>query len=107
MDNLAIIIVTYIIVILLLVFIVYTILRNKRNKKIKEEIENLDREKNEIESAPVISELAKLETIIKNEKMEERYKAWFNIFDKVRTEDIPKINDMITDLDMSNKRNYK
>ncbi len=107
MDNLAIIIVTYIIVILLLVFIVYTILKNKRNKKIKEEIENLDREKNEIESAPVISELAKLETIIKNEKMEERYKAWFNIFDKVRTEDIPKINDMIIDLDMSNKRNYK
>ena len=107
MDNLAIIIITYIIVILLLVFIVYTILKNKRNKNLKEEIESLDREKNEIESAPVISELAKLETIIKNEKMEERYKTWFNTFDKVRTEDIPKINDMIIDLDMSSKKNYK
>lgn len=108
MDNLTIIIVTYIVVALLLIFIAINLIKSKRNKKLKNDIEALDREKNEIESAPVISELAKLETIIKNEKMEEKYKNWFNTFDKVRTEDIPKINDMIIDLDMFHgKKNYK
>lgn len=74
----------------------------------KIELEELDRKKNEIESAPVISELAKIETIVKNDKMEEKYKSWLNTFDYVRNEIIPKINDMIIDLDIYlDKKKYK
>ncbi len=64
-------------------------------------IEQLDREKNIIETAPIPSELSKLETIIKNDKIEEKYNNWMERFDLIRTENIDKINDMIIDLDIT------
>ena len=56
---------------------------------------------------PVLSELAKVETIIKNDKMEERYKVWQDRFELVKSVQISEINDMITDLDMFlDKKDY-
>ena len=79
----------------------------KREVQIKE-LELLDKKKNEIESAPVVSELAKLETLVKNDKVEEKYKKWFNTFESIKDNDIPKINDMIIDLDAYlDRKEYK
>lgn len=86
-------------VLIVLIFIIILLIKRNRLKKYRIELEKLDKEKNEIESAPVISELAKLETIVKNEKIEEKYKKWINKFDDVKNENIPKINDMLIDLD--------
>ena len=67
LDNLSLIIGSYVIIAIVLVFVTLNLIKKQRLKRIKEELENLDREKNEIESAPVVSELAKLETLIKND----------------------------------------
>lgn len=108
MDNLSLIIASYIIIAIVLMFVTLGFIKKKRVNKFKEELEYLDKEKNEIESAPVISELAKLETIAKNDKMEEKYRAWFDSFDHIKNEIIPKINDMIIDLDIYlDKKQFK
>lgn len=108
MDNLSLIIASYIIIAIVLMFVTLGFIKKKRLNKFKEELEYLDKEKNEIESAPVISELAKLETIAKNDKMEEKYRAWFDSFDHIKNEIIPKINDMIIDLDIYlDKKQFK
>ena len=100
--------VVYIAIALIVILIIVKIVGSRKQKKYKQQIEALDKEKNEIESAPVISELAKLETIAKNDNMEKKYKAWLDAFENVRNNDIPKINDMIINLDVYiEKREYK
>ena len=86
-------------IMLILIIVILLIIKKRRLKKYRKELEELDKEKNEIESAPVVTELAKLETIVKNEKLEEKYKKWFNSFENIKNEDIPKINDMLIELD--------
>lgn len=108
MDNLSFVIISYLIVAVVLIIVVIGLFKRKKNNSYRQELELLDRKKNEIESAPVVSELAKLETIVKNDKMEEKYKLWFATFDRIKNDSIPKINDMIIDLDINNeKRRYK
>jgi len=108
LDNLSLIIGSYVIIAIVLVFVTLSLIKKQRLKRIKEELENLDREKNEIESAPVVSELAKLETLIKNDKLEEKYKRWYETFENIKKQSIPKINDMIIDLDIYiDKKRYK
>ena len=79
----------------------------RRKNKLKNRIEELDREKNIIESAPVLAELSKLETIIKNEKMEEKYNSWQKRFENIKDNNIELINDMIIDVDFTGDKNYK
>lgn len=108
LDNLSLIIISYVIIALVLIFVVLGLIKKRRINSFKVELEELDRRKNEIESAPVISELAKIETIIKNDKMEEKYKSWLNSFEHIKNEIIPKINDMIIDLDIYlDKKKYR
>lgn len=99
MDNLTIVIIAYLIIAILLILIALAYIKKRKIKIYKKELEILDKEKNKIESAPVVSELAKLETIVKNDKIEEKYKKWYDTFEEIKNEDIPKINDMIIDLD--------
>ena len=108
MGDLTLLIVSYAIIAIVLIAVVLGMIKKQRHNSYKKELELLDREKNEIESAPVVSELAKLETIVKNDKMEEKYKSWFNSFEHIKNDSIPKINDMIIDLDLYIEKNdYK
>lgn len=108
MKNKALIVVTIIVVIVIVIAIVINILKKKKNKEYKRQIELLDKEKNIIESTPVLTELAKVETIIKNDKMEEKYKHWQERFEIIKVAQISNINDLITDLDIFlDRKDYK
>ena len=86
------------------IFLIYTL---KRKKNIKKIIDNLDTEKNIIESTPIMVELSKLETLKKNDKINEKYNAWSKRFEIIKTQNIEKINDMLTDLNFEGeKRKY-
>jgi len=100
MNSVILMIVTYALVTVVLCIIVLVLIKKKRDKKFRTTIEELDREKNIIESTPVLLELAKVETIIKNDKMEEKYKQWQDRFDNIKNDQIVKINDSIIELDM-------
>lgn len=96
------------VILLLIIALIVIIVLSKRRKinKLKNVIEQLDREKNIIETAPIPSELSKLETIIKNDKIEEKYNNWLERFNLIKIENIDKINDMIIDLDITSGIKY-
>ena len=108
MNGVYLLIGTFFIIAVILVTVVLVILNKHRNKVLREEVEQLDKEKNLIASTPVYSELAKVESIVKNDKMEEKYKNWQKRFEVIKDEKINQINDMINELDMAtNMKNYK
>lgn len=101
-------IMTFVIIAVISITILLVVLKNKKVSKYKKSIAFLDKEKNLLESAPVIAELSKIETIIKNDKLEEKYKAWQDSFEKIKTEDISNMNDYIFELDtILEKKEYK
>jgi len=107
-DGVYLLVGTFFIIAVILVTVVLVLLNKHRNKVLREEVQQLDKEKNLIASTPVYSELAKVESIVKNERMEEKYKNWQKRFEVIKDEKINQINDMINDLDMAtNAKSYK
>lgn len=108
MNGVYLLIVTFFIIAVILVTVVLVMINKHKYKTLRQEVENLDKEKNLIASTPVYSELAKVESIVKNEKMEEKYKNWQKRFEVIKEEKINQINDMINELDMAtNMKDYK
>lgn len=108
MNGVYLLIGTFFLLAVILVTVVLVLLNKHRYKVLKDEVEYLDKEKNLIASTPVYSELAKVESIVKNEKMEEKYKNWQKRFEIIKDEKINQINDMITELDLdASNKNYK
>ena len=96
------------VVCVIMIAVLIAVLEKKRRKNYHEEVASLEREKNLIASTPVPTELSKVEPLIKNEKMEEKYKSWQERFELIKNEKIVKINDMIIDLDLYlDKKDYK
>lgn len=101
MDNgVLLIIITFFVVAVILIAIVLHMIQKSKVNKIQQQIDELDKKKNIILSTPVPSELSKVEAIIKNEKMEERYKNWQKRFDLLKNEKISNITDMLAELDI-------
>lgn len=97
-----------IIIVLIIIVIILFLVRKKRKSYYIKIYNTLDREKNLIGSTPVLLELSRLEPIIKNEKMEEKYQYWQDRFDYIKTEELPKIDDMLIELDtLLEKKEYK
>lgn len=108
MNGVYLLIGTFFIIAVILVTVVLVLLEKHKYNTLKQQVENLDKEKNLIASTPVYSELAKVESIVKNEKMEEKYKNWQKRFDVIKEERINLINDMINELDVNTSvKNYK
>lgn len=93
-------IVTFVILAMIAIIIVLSLMNKSRKKKFEHKLEELEKEKNLIASTPVMSELEKVEEVIKTEKMEEKYKNWEERFESIKDNDIAKITDMIVDLDV-------
>src|SRR5699024_8721798 len=71
-------------------------------------IHDLEVAKNMVASTPVSLELSKVEPIIKNDKMEEKYNDWQDRFDELREKKLAQIDDMLIDLDIYiDKKDYK
>ncbi len=93
-------IVTCVVLAVIIVAVTLVLIQRTRVAKLKEEIAQLDKEKNLIVSMPVMSELAKVDAILKNEKLEEKFHEWQKRFFRIKDERIPEINDMIIELDL-------
>lgn len=91
---------TIVVVCLVIGIVLLSIINKRMSKRLKKQIEDLDREKNEIASTPVMSELAKVETLVKNDKLEEKYREWQRRYENIKNIRLDKINDMIIDLDL-------
>ncbi len=96
-------VIALIIVIILLHFIRKLEMSYYRNK-----VKDLEVQRNMVASTPVLLELSKVEPIIKNDKMEEKYNAWQERFNDLKENRLTIIDDMLIDLDIYvDKRDYK
>ena len=108
MDTIIISIISLMILALILIVTVLILLQKKKTSKIKKQLSNLEIEKNKIDSSPIIPELTKVESLVKNEKLETMYNKWKDRLDVIRTNQIPKITDMLLDANYSlSQQDYK
>lgn len=101
MDNIALIIISLAIAAIILIVIVLNLLQSSKNKKMKKLINNLEVQKNVLDSTPIIPELAKVESYLKSEKMEVMYNDWKERLENIKNVQIPKITDMIIETEYS------
>lgn len=91
------------------VIVSFLVLYNKNiEKKYKKQIENIERDKNLIMSAAILSELNKLKSLAKNEDLKEKYSIWKNQFNDIKEKDINNIVELISDIEsLFIDKNYK
>lgn len=98
----------YYILAVTLVILVLNFISKKEKKVYKDEINSLERDKNLIISASILSELNKVESLVNNEKMEQTYQDWQKRFKKITDEEVPKISDDLLEIeDLFQEKNYK
>mgnify|MGYP005771907825 CR=1 FL=1 len=107
MDITLILVSIYVVTVIIIV-IILNLLQNNKNKKYKTILDKLEVEKNVIDSTPINSEISKIKTFLKNDKLDANLNEWENRFKEIRNKQIPKITDMILEADYSLKQlDYK
>ena len=101
MDSIALTIISLAVAAIILIVIVLNLLQSSKNKKMKKLINNLEVQKNVLDSTPIIPELAKVESYLKSEKMEVMYNDWKERLENIKNVQIPKITDMIIETEYS------
>ena len=97
-----------VVIALVIVIIILHFIRQFEMKYYKDRIKNLEMQRNIVASTPVLLELSKVEPIIKNEKMEEKYNKWQDDFIQLKENRLTLIDDMLIDLDVYiDNRDYK
>lgn len=90
---------SYIFVGLIIIIVTLTILSRRKKKRFANELANLDREKNLIISAQILAELNKVEGLINNEQLKEKFANWQERFKKIKDDELPKITDKLINLE--------
>ncbi|MBQ2639753.1 MAG: septation ring formation regulator EzrA [Bacilli bacterium] len=99
---------TFILVSIMLIFLIVYFTRKILDNSYRKKVSDLEVKKNLVASTPVLLELSKVEPIIKNDKMEEKYNNWNNKFISLKENELVQIDDMLIDLDMYiEKGDYK
>lgn len=108
MDNIITIVVVSVIILIIITFIAIISFKKKKYKKYKDILSQLEISKNVVASIPVSLELSKVEPIIKNDQLEEKYNAWQERLDIIKNERLPIIDDMLIDFDtFLEKKDYR
>lgn len=89
-------------IIVLLIAIIVTFLivfKNRRKKVMVKTIDGLEKEKNLLINIPVLNEFSKVEALVKNNKLEQKYNTWKLKFEVIENETIPEVSDMLIEAD--------
>ena len=106
--NLTLIAVSIYILAVIILVVVLNIIQNKRNQKYRKILDKLEYDKNVIDSTPINSEISKIKSFLKNDKLDANLNKWEDCFKEIRLAQIPKITDMILEADYSLKQqDYK
>ena len=88
----------YYVVTMVIIVIVLLIINRHNRKKYINLINELEREKNLIISASIMSELNKVEALVNNDDLKRQYENWKDRFNEIKDVDIPKITDSINEV---------
>ena len=93
-------------IILMVIFL--HLVKGKENKKYTKVAKELEIERNKIISTPVLLELSKMEPLLKNHQLEDKYNMWKERFAEIKEKNIAVIDDILIDLDLYiERKNYK
>lgn len=107
-DNFILIMATIFICASILIIVVLNLIQNSKNKKYKKMIDDLEIEKNKLDSSPIAPELTKLSNFLNNEKLSAKYDDWKERLNEIKGKQIPGITDMLIEADYSlSKMDYK
>ena len=107
MNKTLIIFTAYILTTIVLI-VIFVLKNSKQTKKIKELVSHLEKEKNLIINAPILNELSKVEALVTDDKLKNKYDGWQKKFDDIRNKYIPEITDMLLQADSYiDSRNYR
>lgn len=108
-DNLfSLLSVTYLIVMAGAVILAIYLIHRHQKKKYHTILTNLERDKNLIVSASIISELKKIENLINNDELQKIYDELQLRFREIKDVEVPKITDKLIEVDdFYEKRNYR
>lgn len=97
-----------VVIALIIVIVVLHFVRKLEIKYYRNKVKNLEVQRNMVASTPVLLELSKVEPIIKNDMMEEKYNRWQDKFIDIKEKRLTLIDDLLIDLDVYiEKRDYK
>lgn len=98
----------YAIITLIVVLVIVILTVKKIRTQFKNTLIELERSKNLIISGSILSELNKVESLINNKELEEKYNYWKNLFKTIKDTDVPSITDeSIMAEDLLEVHNYK
>ncbi len=98
----------YYILTVLIIVLVLNWLNKREKKKYKDEINTLERDKNLIVGASILSELNKVSALINNEELQKKYDNWVLRLKDIKEVEIPKITDALIEIeDIFEEKDYK
>lgn len=92
-------IVSFIIAAIILIIVTLSLIKKDKRKKYALELNFLEREKNLIISASILSELNKVENLINNDVLKSMYEDWQFRFKEIKDKEVPKITDELLELE--------
>ena len=99
MDKQSIYLISAIVVGILFVIFLIILLKKKRIISLQKQVQELERQRNLIVSTPIASELAKIDVIIKNDKLESKYESWQERYRVIKENRFQVITDMLLEID--------
>ena len=89
----------YYIFTIVLILVVLNLINKKERNKYKEEIASLERDKNLIVGASILSELNKVGALINNDVMQKKYDNWQARLKEIKEVEVPKITDALIEIE--------
>ena len=83
----------------ILIIVVLNLINKKERNKYKEEIANLERDKNLIVEASILSELNKVGALVNNDVMQKKYENWQKRLKEIKEVEVPKITDGLIEIE--------
>ena len=91
--------VAYYILTINIVIVMLNLMNRKEKNKLKKQIDELEKEKNLIISASMLSELNKVEALVNNDEMKMKLEDWKKRFANIKDVEMPKITDTINEIE--------
>ena len=100
--------IAYVVIAIALIISMIIIVRKHMKNKFNNALKLLERDKNLIISASILSELNKVESLINNKELESKYLIWKEKFKNIKDEEVPKITDELINVEeLIKSRKYK
>ena len=91
--------VAYYVITIIILIVILNLLNRKEKNKLKNQIDELEKEKNLIISASMLSELNKVEALVNNDEMRFKLNDWKKRFNNIKDVELPKITDTINEIE--------